>query len=135
MWFTHTIEGHITKRDPSLEPFILQSPKDSYFYCKQILKKPWKEAEKIILTDPKYTYLYAKNLLKKRWKAGESFLLSHIDACNQRNYGSYWRSQIQDSVILYIKHVIKGRWENVESFILNGCYIGTYLNILDEKQW
>jgi hypothetical protein len=130
MRFKCVIEKNICQKEPSLEPFILQSAKDSYFYSKQILGKPWPEAEPAILSSPKYIHLYAKNLIKKRWKKGEDAFLKLINSTKNR----YWIREIQNSVILYIKHVIKDRWEEVESFIFESPHIGLYLSILKNEK-
>ena len=110
MWFKYTVQKNIIQREPSLEPFIRQSSKDSYFYSKQILKRPWPEGEDIILTSPKYIHLYAKNVLKKRWKEGEERLAKDAeDWGHLKSGGRGFLKEIQDSVILYVKHLIKSR--------------------------
>ena len=47
-------------KDGELEPTIAKSPKDSYFYAKNILKAQFKLGEKAIATDAQYSYVYAK---------------------------------------------------------------------------
>jgi hypothetical protein len=137
MYFNHHISQNISKPEPTLEPFILEYPKCSYFYSKQILKKPWKEAEKTILRErdtrflPEYVYLYAKNVLKRRWKEGEKVLL---EGSKDRNHLIDWPAETRDQLAFYAKNVIKGRWKEAESFIAKSQNIGVYITVLNEQE-
>jgi hypothetical protein len=138
MYFNHHISQNISKPEPTLEPFILEYPKCSYFYSKQILKKPWKEAEKTILGEresssrllPEYVYLYAKNVLKRRWKEGEKVLLE----ISKNEDILYWSIEARDQLAFYAKNVIKGRWKEAESFIAKSQNIGVYITVLNEQE-
>jgi hypothetical protein len=141
MYFNHHISQNISKPEPTLEPFILEYPKCSYFYSKQILKKPWKEAEATILGvrhqdgrfSPEYIYLYAKNVLKRRWKEGEKVLL--LMSKNTIEGGvNYWAGEARDQLAFYAKNVIKGRWKEAESFIAKSQNIGVYITVLNEQE-
>lgn len=138
MYFNHHISKTISKREPTLEPFILEYPKHSYFYSKQVLKKPWKEAEKTILSGAnhgvlaaEYVYLYAKNVLKGRWKEGEKGLLK---VAKDIENGYYWAQEARDHLAIYAKNVIKGRWKEAESLIAQSKNIGVYLSVLDNEE-
>lgn len=141
MFFTHHISQNISKPEPTLEPFVLEYPKCSYFYSKQILKKPWKEAETTILGErptshrflPEYVYLYAKNVLKQRWKEGENVLLKASKDDNDNNFVS-WSIEAKDQLAPYAKNVIKGRWKEAESFIATSQNIGIYINLLNDQE-
>ena len=135
MYFNHHISTNIVRREAKFEPFILESPKVSYFYSKQVLKSRWAEAEKTLLgkgqgyVDCEYVYLYAKNVLKTRWKEGEKVLLETA----KNPDGLYWGHQAKDSLTLYAKHVIKGRWKKAEPLIATSTNIGLYIDLLNEK--
>lgn len=131
MWFRHNIAENVTEPNPVLEPFILKQPKSAYFYAKQVLKKPWEDAEEIILEDPEYSYLYAKNLLKKRWEQAEQRMLELAD--DQDLYGTYGRQKARETLALYAKHVIKGRWKEAESFIAQSSNLGDYADRLSSE--
>jgi len=137
MYFSHHISKQVTKREPTLEPFILEYPKHSYFYAKQILKAPWKEGEKTILggentgtISAEYVYLYAKNVLKNRWKEGERALLK---VAKDTEGGYYWADEAKNHLAIYAKNVIKGRWKEAESLIAQSKNIGLYLSILENQ--
>jgi len=136
MYFNHHISTNIVRREAKFEPFILESPKVSYFYSKQVLKGRWLEAEKTLLgkgqsgyVDPEYVYLYAKNVLKTRWKEGEKVLLEHA----KNPAGFYWGIQAKEAITFYAKHVIKGRWKKAELFIATSPNIGLYIELLNEQ--
>lgn len=138
MYFNHHISVNISEREPTLEPFILEYPKHAYFYAKQILKKPWKEAEKTILggeytgtVSAEYVYLYAKNVLKSRWKEGERALLK---LAKDVENGYYWAEDARNYLAVYAKNVVKGRWKEAESLIAQSKNIGVYLCVLEEDQ-
>lgn len=151
MKFKYEINKNIQNREPLLEPFILESSKHSYFYSKQILKRPWDKAEETLLRspdkinnfhklpDPKFIYLYAKNVLKKRWKKGEEVLLSAANLDINENKNAYWvinhyRNDAKKVLALYAKHVIKGRWKEAESFIANTSQMSLYLSVLTKEE-
>jgi hypothetical protein len=136
MYFNHHISKTISKREPTLEPFILEYPKHSYFYAKQVLKAPWKLGEKTILggeetgtIEAEYVYLYAKNLLKSRWKEGERALLKMA-----KDIGNWRCSEARDHLAIYAKNVIKGRWKEAEPLIAQSKNIGVYFSILNDKE-
>jgi hypothetical protein len=133
MQFKHTIIETITSPKPALEPFIIQNgAKASYFYAKQVLKKPWKEAEEVISEHPEYCYLYAKNVLKKRWDKAEKTLISLAEEGGAT--GFLWMNKALDVIPLYAKHVIKGRWKSAEHLIAESSGMGIYISLLTEDE-
>lgn len=130
MFFKHEICQEVVAPTPILEPFILESPKHSYFYAKQVLKKRWNKAEKTILEDPEYTYLYAKNVLKQRWKEGEKLLIERV---KDTTFGYWGQEKARDCITLYAMHVVKSRWKEVECYIAKSPLLGDYLGKLKDK--
>lgn len=134
MFFKYEIAEEIKAPNPILEPFILKSAKSSYFYAKQVLKMPWKEAEPILLDsmDPEYAYLYAKNVLKKRWPEAEKYILEASGDADL--LGTYGAQKARDVSALYAKNVIKGRWKEAESFIANSPNLIDYISRLSDDE-
>lgn len=132
MYFKHEIARDVGQREPTLEPFILKSPRNSYFYSKQVLKKRWRRAESVILKDPKYAYLYSKNVLRRRWKRAEDALKELV--ANSIDLPVF-KFQALDAVVLYAVHVVKGRWKEAEHLIAQSPDLGAYINRLNEEEF
>lgn len=136
MLFKHKIYETVRSPNPKLEPFILENPKYSYEYSKNVLKKRWKKCERTLLstvTETKYICLYAKNVLKKRWKLGEKKI---IQICEDIYFGDKtWKKNYFDASVLvfYAKYVVKGRWKEIEKYIIKTNQIINYISILKSE--
>ena len=138
MLFKHKIYETVRNPNPKLEPFILENPKYSYEYSKNVLKKRWKKCEPTLLgtvteTETKYICLYAKNVLKKRWKLGEKKI---IQICEDIYFGDKtWKKNYFDPSVLvfYAKYVVKGRWKEIEKYIIKTNQIINYISILKSE--
>lgn len=131
MIFKYNIYKEILNCGPNEEPFILESPKASYFYAKDKLRRRWPQAEEVILESLEHSVLYAKNVIKGRWPEFEAIAPT-------KQYYSSWGSNCSDNkwFFFYVKNVMKERWPEVEKKIIKSPNIGEYERFLktDEEK-
>jgi hypothetical protein len=82
-----------------------RTPRECYYYAKDIIKGPFPLVEKIISTNLLYTYYYAVRVLKGPFALGEPVIAKSADY-------SY----------CYAIHVLKGRFLLGEKAIANDFY-------------
>lgn len=59
---------------------IIKSPEYSFRTAKNVLRRPWPEAEKTIIKDSWFASMYATDVLKHRWEEAESVIFSDEDS-------------------------------------------------------
>ena len=62
----------IKKPWPTGETAIAQSSDCSYYYARDVIKGPWPPGETDISQNSQYSYLYARDMIKKPWPPGET---------------------------------------------------------------
>ena len=56
-----------------------------YWYCENVIKDRWNDAEEYIMKDLELAYWYAKNIIKNRWIDAEKYIKKNPEWWDEYN--------------------------------------------------
>lgn len=130
------------------EDAIVKSGKHSYWYARDILKKPFPKGENSIAKDPESAYRYAMDVLKGPFKKGEKTILSKPYFASQYAILTDKVYPAAESVILrnlmaafayakFRRHHGKKRWPEFEALLLKDDpkFAANYATSILQEPW